>query len=721
MQFRMLAYATSAKGDPKMVAPEISRVSIARDVTAEIQRLLDGPSRIDGREILPRDIAVLTRRNVEAVLIQEHLRDRGLVSVIGKAGDVFETDELQELERLLLAIHRPNDAMLGRAAFTTRLWGYTAEQLAALEADEGKLETELNRLESWRHDWAHRGFVVMKERMLQDLNVNARMLAYNDGERRLTNLQQLCEMLHQAEHEHRLSPEGLLHWLQHERSHKDDVDYQHRELRLESDEDAVQILTMHGSKGLQYEVVFCPFLWDGRVANNKNTAVEDFSDGARPGGRRFAFRVDMTDPSWLAAEADRLAEDARLAYVAMTRAKRRCYVHWGPIGSHVGGYWRSALGWLLQPDQVDQSRAAWQVNWAKDYKTRVGSMADDIHEIAQQSDGAISVDEVPELAPLEATTQQAIVPEQHDAQSKRADRRRWPSRDPWQVHSFSSLVANSEPGNHAREVRDPAADDREAGEGIFGFARGAAPGLCLHTILEHLDLNHIDDDDARSLVTKTLAHHGMLDQSAHPGVLEPTEAVLQNMRDLAAARVHEDGPTLLDIWGDHRIAEWKFTIRTKRPNFDALAAAFAESGCQVASGYADRLRHLKWQQYEGYLTGFVDLITEANGRYWIIDWKSNHLGNTPSCYGPESLLAAMHSHDYVLQYHLYVLAWHRHLRARLPAYDYDTHFGGVSYAFLRGAQPNETSGMFYGRPPRQLVDAMDAWAEPAAAAHGGEV
>ena len=152
-----------------------------------------------------------------------------------------------------------------------------------------------------------------------------------------------------------------------------------------------------------------------------------------------------------------------------------------------------------------------------------------------------------------------------------------------------------------------------------------------------------------------------------------------------------------------------------------MAAAFAESGCQVASGYADRLRHLKWQQYEGYLTGFVDLITEANGRYWIIDWKSNHLGNTPSCYGPESLLAAMHSHDYVLQYHLYVLAWHRHLRARLPAYDYDTHFGGVSYAFLRGAQPNETSGMFYGRPPRQLVDAMDAWAEPAAAAHGGEV
>jgi exodeoxyribonuclease V beta subunit len=113
----------------------------------------------------------------------------------------------------------------------------------------------------------------------------------------------------------------------------------------------------------------------------------------------------------------------------------------------------------------------------------------------------------------------------------------------------------------------------------------------------------------------------------------------------------------------------------------------------------------------GFLTGFADLITECDGRYWIVDWKSNHLGNTPDDYDESSLLRAMREHDYILQYHLYVLAWHRHLRARLPDYDYEQHFGGVSYAFLRGAVPNETSGMFYARPPRQLVEAMDSWAE----------
>ena len=713
MRFRLLSHTVNDKGVAVDLTVDDTRVRIARDVTAEIRRLLDGPARIEGHRILPRHIAVLTRRNVEAVLIQEHLRECGLVSVIGKAGDVFETDELLELERLLLAILRPNDVMLARAAFTTRLWGYSAVQLGALDDDESALETELNRLELWRHLWIHQGFVVMKERLLHDLQVDVRMLARNDGERRLTNLQQLCEMLHQAEHEHRLSPEGLLHWLQHERSHKDEIDYQRRELRLESDEDAVQILTMHGSKGLQYEIVFCPFLWDGRAAQTKNIALDDTGEGKQAGARRFAFEVATDDQGWLASEADRLAEDCRLAYVALTRAKRRCYVHWGPIGHNFGGYWRSALAWLLQSETVDQHKPDWPGTWCRSYKNHSGKLAADVHRIAEQSGGAIGIDEIGDVPDKEPVA--TIQPTARKPQTSRkgATRRMWPSRDPWVVHSFSSLVAGSEPGNHAHEVRDPAAKNLEVGHGIFGFARGAAAGLCLHTVLEHVNLHGLDEEPARQLVANTLRHHGMLDADAHPGVLDPTEAVLQNLRDLARARVHAGGPSVLEVCGGTRIAEWKFTIKTARPDFVTLARAFSDSGCDVAAGYAERLRHIDTLQFEGFLTGFADLITEVDGRYWIVDWKSNHLGNDAADYGPEALLQAMHGHDYVLQYHLYVLAWHRHLRARLPDYDYDTQFGGVSYAFLRGAVPNQTSGMFHARPPRVLVDAMDAWATTA--------
>ncbi|MFT4511955.1 MAG: exodeoxyribonuclease V beta subunit [Planctomycetota bacterium] len=723
MRFRLLQHEINDKGLAVDLNPEDTRRRIARDVTNEIQRLLDGPPRIEGRRILPRHIAVLSRRNVEAVMIQEHLRDAGIISVIGKAGDVFETDELAELERLLLAVQRPNDVMSARAALTTRLWGYNAEELANLEQDEAKLEQELNRLETWRLLWIHKGFVVMKEQMLQDLKVNARMLQRNDGERRLTNLQQLCEMLHQAEHDHRLSPEGLLHWLRHERTHKDEIDYQRRELRLESDEDAVQILTMHGSKGLQYEIVFCPFLWDGRGAQTQNTALDDERDGKEPGDRRFAFDVETSDPGWLNSEADRLAEDCRLAYVALTRAKRRCYVHWGPIGYSTGGYWRSALAWLLQPDNVDQHKKEWQLTWGKAFKNRSGNLATDLQRIADNSHGSISIDHVDD-----ARTRAAVPTEPNPnkgtagkakPKTKRSNRRR-ESRRPLVVHSFSSLVAGSEPGVHAHEVRDPETQAPAVGQDIFGFARGADAGLCLHTVLEHVDLHGLEQAPARALVVKTLTQHGMLDSDAHPGVLDPTEAVLDNLRNLAGARVHENGATVLDICGGVRIAEWKFTIPIAQPNLKTLAECFAQSTCEVAQGYANRLSQLAPQHFAGFLTGFADLITECDGRYWIVDWKSNHLGNTAADYNESALLQAMQGHDYILQYHLYVLAWHRQLRTRLPGYDYDEHFGGVSYAFLRGAVPNETSGMFYARPPRELVDAMDAWAAGISRAPGND-
>ena len=142
----------------------------------------------------------------------------------------------------------------------------------------------------------------------------------------------------------------------------------------------------------------------------------------------------------------------------------------------------------------------------------------------------------------------------------------------------------------------------------------------------------------------------------------------------------------------------------------ALARAFEQHGSQTARAYAERLRALRPRELRGYLNGFADLIAEHDGRYWVVDWKSNHLGGSAEDYEQDALRSCMAHHDYVLQYHLYVLAWHRHLQVRLPDYDYDRHFAGVCYAFLRGALPGSDNGMFYDRPPRALVEAMDRWA-----------
>lgn len=710
LRFRLLPPAAGAKG-PTSLRAEDARAAIARDLTAEICRLLGGGVRLDGRALLPRDMAVLTRKNVEAVLVQETLRQAGITAVIGRAGDVFETDELIELERLLLAILRPNDASRARAAMATRLWGHDAAALAALSGDDGRFDDALGQLERWRQLWLKSGFFVMKEQLLADLDADARLLQERGGERRLTNFQQLCEMLHAAEHEHRLSPEGLLHWLAHERAHKDEVDYQRRELRLESDEDAVQIMTMHGSKGLQYEVVFCPFLWDGRRAPRRNAVVDT------GGGRRFAFELDDDDPGWLTSEADRLAEDVRLAYVAITRARRRCYLHWGPIGSAHGGHWCSALAWLLQPSAPDQSADRWQLAWAQATKDQpLDRLAAEAQALAARSHGTIGVEPVAAAAPAAPTEPAAPAarpgaPRARPATWSRELPRRWPRA----VHSFSSLVAGAAPDGDAHDRRDPGdALAAAPGRGIFGFRRGAEAGQCLHALLETVDLRAVergtDDDAIAQQVRIALEQHGLADPAAHPGELDPVAAVLQNLRDLAAAHAAPGGPTFAALCGGPRAAEWGFTLPVPDADPRALAALFAQADCPVAAAYAPRLTSLPARRLAGYLTGFADLVAEHDGRYWLLDWKSNHLGNALSDYAAPAIAAAMHAHDYVLQYHLYVLALHRHLAARLADYDYDRHFAGVAYVFLRGVVPGSEHAVHAARPPSTLIDALDRWA-----------
>jgi exodeoxyribonuclease V beta subunit len=692
-------------GDAGPMSKDQAEARIAADVAAEIARLLTGTARIGDRPVRPRDCAVLTRTNRQAVRVQDALRAAAIVSAIGKAGDIFETDEIVEVERLLRAIVQPRNLGLARAAMATRLWGMDATWLRASNEDadgaDGAFDHALARLDQWRRSWHQHGFVVTAERLLAELDVVPRLLAQRGGERSLTNYQQLFELLHQAEHEERLSPEGLLEWLQHERRHKDELDYQLRELRLESDEDAVQILTVHGSKGLQYEVVFCPFLWDTR---------RDRAPAVVPLGRtrRLAFELDAEAKG--ALEVARLAEDVRLLYVAVTRARRRCYVHLGALGNNFGGAWRSALAWLLFPpgEGVDMvaSPGAFE-DWCKDAKQSLRGLDARLATLCGACNGSMGVDRVAERP--EATT----VPSPPGVALASA---RVPGRSvaPRTLHSFTSLVAGAHTLDPAPDVADPAAVAVAAptttGHGMFAFARGARAGQCLHALLERVDLDALDGEPARRLVRDTLQTFGLADPMAHKGPLDPVADVLHNLRALAAAHVHDGGPTIAALCRGEKAIEWKFTLPTPGSRLDTLAAAFAQHGSELARRYADRLRQLPNRSLHGFLVGFVDLIATDGERHWIIDWKSNHLGDDAPDYGAERLASAMVDSDYVLQYHLYVLALHRQLRARLRHYDYERHVGGICYAFLRGARAGDTSGMLHDRVPLALVDAMDLWA-----------
>ena len=217
-----------------------------------------------------------------------------------------------------------------------------------------------------------------------------------------------------------------------------------RQLRLESDEDAVQVITMHGSKGLEYDVVFCPFLWSCRRADTKDVALPDPSTD-RPAPRTLHLRTTRGEPAWQRAEADRLAEDVRLAYVALTRAKRRCYVHWAPISDD---YKWSALAWLFDPTEPG-AQDGWQDQWGHDYHAAALSMYTDLDRFIEGAGGAIGVASVPDEAALQ---------ERGDSETRKpvpeGRHRPRPHRQPLAIHSFSSLVAGSEPGAHAHDVRD---------------------------------------------------------------------------------------------------------------------------------------------------------------------------------------------------------------------------------------------------------------------------
>jgi len=682
-----------------MLSAGDSETRIAKDVAAEISRLLRSDTRRDDRPLRPGDIAVLCRTNAQATLVQDHLRAAGVISAIGKAGDVFATEELQELIRLLLAVLQPRNLQACRAAMTTRIYGLDATALNDL--DEDAFNGKLFCFEQWRHIWVRRGFFAMKERMLADLDTTARLLVLRSGERRLTNLQQLCELLHHAEHDNRLSPEGLLDWLHHERIHHEEIDYQLRELRLESDDDAVQVLTVHGSKGLEYDVVFCPYLWHAREA--RGDAVVETGNG-----RDLVFSMYNDHQHKPRAEVARLAEDVRLTYVALTRARRRCYVHIGPMGKvHL-----SALCWLLAPLPPAEQRdvegdrdGQWLSNWAaaiKNEPSRIAESVDRLVEAYPSLMTRVDVAAAPDPETVVPPPAPAIGPPRRAVREPRVRG----------LFSFSSLIAGTDHEPVARDTRDPAKPPRTetVPQGIFAFARGPAAGNCLHTVLEYHDWDGADDAKLTKLVRNTLSDCGLADRSAHRGDIDPCAVVVANVGDLAAALVAPRGPSYGELCGGQSSPEWHFTLPAADSPIHQLARCFADSDSEVARRYAPRLSSRPPRIMRGFLTGFVDVVAEHDGRYWVVDYKSNHLGNDVADYGHAALAEAMHDHDYVLQYHLYALAVHRMLRQRLVDYDYDRHFGGIGYVFLRGVVRGDTNGTFFDRPPAALIESMDGWA-----------
>jgi exodeoxyribonuclease V beta subunit len=668
----------------------------ARDATAaEIVRLLElgqrGAARIEEhgrtRDLRGGDIAVLVRSHHQGTAVREALARRGVASVQRGSRSVFATAEAEELERLLAAIAEPGREPLVAAALATAMMGYSGEEIDALQADEKRWEDTLESFREAHREWHENGFVRMLRGFIERHDVLVRLLEYGDGERRATNLLHLTELLHCDGERQGIG--GVLAWL----AAKRDAPAEGNEpelLRLESDENLVKILTVHVAKGLEFPIAFCPFVWDGNLRMAKSsTQVIRFHDPANGNAAVVDFGSADFAASRPEAVLEEHAENLRLLYVALTRARYRVWTVWG----NVKDAGNAAAAWLLHRDPgQDASIAA--VGAVRDLDApRIRA---DLDRLARRAEGAIET----VTLPRSTAARYAPAHEGRSALSPRAFGR--VLRDTHSVTSFTALA-------HGRTVESPDYDAADAeplpeslsARDIFAFPRGAQAGKCIHAIFEDIDFARLERRELDRIVSNQLAAHGF-DAAWSRAIGDMMYAVIDTPLD-------EAGMRLRGIGRERRLDELEFYYPIAMVAEAGLRAVLNEGGFPDA--VRERIGALTFAPAQGYMRGFIDLVFEHDGRYYLADYKSNWLGGSAAAYGQAALGLAMAREAYYLQYLVYCVALQRYLRTRIPDYDYHQHFGGVRYLFVRGMTPDTgpSCGVYADRPSWEFIEALDRY------------
>jgi exodeoxyribonuclease V beta subunit len=673
--------------------PELKPVatrSIVLAVAEEISRLLE-PERVTisasgpARRLKPGDIAVLVKTHKQAERVQEALLALGIPSVQQGSTTIFETSEALDLLRIFRAAAQPHSEALVREALLTASIGLCANQVSDYVESSGEhpdWETWLLRFRNLHSAAGSGGVVELISRLLGSCGVRKRILSRVGGERCLTNILHCSELLHQVEREQGKSLDGLIAWL--ERKICTPGGDETALLRLETDENAVMISTIHASKGLQYPVVFVPFPWD-MPTGKADRALFHNEDGA--------LVLDLAGESGNLQKAaeERKAESARLLYVALTRAEFCCYVVWGCIN----GAADSPLFQLLHGGSMSNNGANFSA---------LGDSAilDDVRKLSDLGANGIFAG----LMPLDAAARYRAEEEADAPYTCRTLAR--PPRDDWHVASFSGMTLGTghffEPHDHDTIPGDSAAvhPEPEAPLGeftIFDFPRGAKAGTCLHEIFELLDYSQLNSGSITAVCRPSLAGNGF-----HEKWLP---AVGSMVAYVSSARIIPGNPafSLSLLKKGEWQSEMEFYLPVRQLSPDTMRSLFEGlPGGESFGDFYQVLSRLSFRQSRGMLQGFIDLVFTHEGRFYIIDWKSNHLGMKASDYNQETMHESMCRSAYILQYHLYTLALDRLLKLRLPGYSYEKNFGGVIYLYLRGFSAGSgMNGIYHGRPVPEFI------------------
>jgi exodeoxyribonuclease V beta subunit len=626
------------------------------------------------RPLQPRDIAVLVRDHRQAAAVRHALSLRSVPAVASGRESLYQSEEAQDLLTLLLALRAPGDDRRLRAALATPLLGWDAERIAMLDEEGDLLRLWQQSLVSWRSRWERHGPQAM---LAEVLAANAeRLLGQAGGERRLTNYLQLGELTQSAAGRN-LGTQGQLDALRYDIVHADGDD-EAQQPRLESDAGRVQILTLHKSKGLEFPLVYLPFVGIGRQEKVSGSAMYTDASGQRVRQWPTAQTFDGA-PAWNDARQAHLdeesAEDMRLLYVGLTRASEALWLCGGPLSQHRN----ASLHRLLQAAEPRSE------------------ILDALGGTAVLSRG---------LPPLGRPERLAAAPVPTVPAPRNAQRRL--HRD-WWIHSFSQLHKQQSQGASAMIEARPADDETPsaiapARPRQFG---GSRFGNTLHYALERVDFaawrDHASESPPHGQVQPlidALNSQGYPEKQHEAGIRELTPLIADTLNTPMP-----EGVRLCDLPPEARITELEFHLGLRGATTQAFLELLHQYG--LAAGRHD---FGVWTQLTGLLNGKIDLTYRHAGRVYVMDYKSNDL---PS-YDSEALAQTMASSEYDLQALLYTLAVHRWMQLRLgERYDYDRDFGGVRYVFCRGLDVADSArGVFVPQFPRALVEAVDALLVP---------
>jgi exodeoxyribonuclease V beta subunit len=718
-----------------------ARDHVAKDLAADLVDLLSSEAQIETRtdegavvgceSVRSGHIAVLVRTNRNAALIRDALEDAGIPAVINGAGSVFATDPAREWLRLLEALERPTSAIRAHAAALSCFLGWSAEEVAA--ATEDTWEDVHRRLHEWARVLREKGVASLMETITFAEGLPGRMLRDVDGERRLTDLRHVGQLLHAAASDEQLGTSAVTAWLRRRiaEAHEDTAD-EERSRRLESDAEAVQVLTIHRSKGLEFPIVYLPFLWEpGWIPQEPHPVF--FHDPGRDDVR--AIDVALEGPDFARHkrqyELEQRGEDLRLAYVALTRARHQAVLWWA--GSWDSG--NSPLGRLLFARDDDGSVAPEGPSTPDD-----DDAVERFEALAAAAHGNVSV-ERSTLALPASWTAPSREPEQLTAAlfGRSLDWR-------WRRTSYSDITAGTYEARVGSEPEEPVVTDEPAGEtslpsplgtpqdaematpSLLGeMPAGVEVGTLVHRVLEQTDFAAIDLDTELNTQLDAAQGRRAVDVGDPDTVVAGLHAAIETPLGPTL-----DGARLRDIGRADRLDELEFELPLVGGDEPTgwLMLAMIRDVLQVhlgdadpLAGYADRLGDETLRQtVRGYLTGSLDLVVRlpsvGGPRFAILDYKTNWLGGpdedlTVWHHRPAALAAEMQRRQYGLQALLYMVALHRYLRWRLAGYDPERNLAGVLFLFLRGMIGPDTPtvdgnpyGVFAWRPSKVLVEAL---------------